>query len=47
VDPDRTLMLGAWIRTLLTLAALFAVLDFMFVPMIVEWYRQRQRDRQR
>ena len=46
VDPQtQAQMLGALIRTFLTLAALVATLRYMIAPIVIEWYRLRKRER--
>ena len=44
VDPQAQ-MLGALIRTFLTLAALVGVLRYMIAPIVVEWYQLRRQQR--
>ncbi len=42
----QTQMLGALVRTYLTLLALFLTVRFMVFPMAVEWRQERKRARE-
>lgn len=44
VDP-KAQMLGALIRTFLTLGALVAVVRYMIAPIVIEWYQFRRQQR--